>query len=240
MYFSFKFNTHKHFSRFKSFLLLIIYIRAKERLCSGTRKRRCIPGFSTKSIESYSQKYPSPFTKSPATPINTGGARGEGLSSPFTTLHPPFTLFRCRSPLKPAAGHQWWLQLGINDGYSWASMMAKPFSIKVFSQNNVRVKGGEGRWRAEATLHLSHPQCLSGLQAKRWRVKGKKESSILRAERPMITGREGWSNRNDSPGESFLPTYRFLPGNGTKLPWQGAISCHSQAIRGIRLRKITE
>ena len=84
----------------------LLYIRAKERLCSGTRKRRCIPGFSTKSIESYSQKYPSPFTKSPATPINTGGARGEGLSSPFTTLHPPFTLFRCRSPLKPAAGHQ--------------------------------------------------------------------------------------------------------------------------------------
>ena len=133
--------------------------------------------FLNKSIESYSQKYPSPFTKSPATPINTGGTRGEGLSSPFTTLHPPFTLFRCRSPLKPAAGHQWWLQLGINDGQAI-------FYKKVFSQNNVRVKGGEGWWRAEATLHLSHPQCLSGLQAKRWRVKGKKESSIFTSRTP--------------------------------------------------------
>ena len=36
--------------------------------------------------------YSSPFTKSAETPINTGGARGEGFRQPFTTLHPPFTL----------------------------------------------------------------------------------------------------------------------------------------------------
>ena len=233
MHFSLEFNTYKHFSRFKSVLLLIIYIRAKERLCSSTHKRRCILGFSTKSIGSYSQKYPSPFTKSPATPINTGGARGEGLSSPFTTLHPPFTLFRRRSPLKPAAGHQWWLQLVINDDQA---IFYKRCSLKTIWGWRV-VKGGEG---LRPPFTSRPPSVYRGCRRKGegWRVK--KRVVFLRAERPMITGREGWSNRNDSPGESFLPTYRFLPGNGTKLPWQGAISCHNQAIRGIRLRKITE
>ena len=42
----------------------------------------------------YSRFYPSPFTFSPETPINTGVVRGEGLAPPFTTLHPPFTLSR--------------------------------------------------------------------------------------------------------------------------------------------------
>ena len=51
------------------------------------------------SWKTYSQFYPSPFTFSPETPINTGGVRGEGLAQPFTTLHPPFT-FRLRMELK--------------------------------------------------------------------------------------------------------------------------------------------
>ena len=124
---------------------------------------------------------------------------------------------------------------------SWASMMAKPFSIKRCSLKTMWgwrvVKGGEGL-KPPFTSRI--PSVYRGCKRKGegWRVK--KKVAFLRAERPMITGREGWSNRNDSPGESFLPTYRFLPGNGTKLPWQGAISCHNQAIRGIRLRKITE
>ena len=90
LHFSFKFNTHKHFSRFKSVFLLIIYIRAKERLCSSTRKRRCIPGFSTKCIENYFQKYSSLFTKQAGTPINTGGVGGEEW---WCTLHHSSPLF---------------------------------------------------------------------------------------------------------------------------------------------------
>ena len=40
----------------------------------------------------------------------------------------------------------------------------------------------------------------------------------------------------DSSAGFYLPTYRFVPGNGTKLPWQRAISCHNQAVNGIRQR----
>ena len=84
MHFSLEFNTSKHFSRFKSILLLIIYIRAKERLCSDTHKRRCILDFSTKCIENYFQKYSALFTKQTETPINTGGVGGEEW---WCTLH---------------------------------------------------------------------------------------------------------------------------------------------------------
>ena len=42
-------------------------------------------------------------------------------------------------------------------------------------------------------------------------------------------------NHDDSPAEIFLPTYYFVPGNGAKLPQQRAISCHNQAITGMRL-----
>ena len=93
MHFSFKFNTHKHFSCFKSVFLLIIYIRAKERLCSSTRKRRCIPGFSTKCIENYFQKYSSLFTKQAGTPINTGGVGSEEW---WCTLHHSSLIVRLR------------------------------------------------------------------------------------------------------------------------------------------------
>ena len=46
----------------------------------------------------YSPFYPSPFTFSPETPINTRVARGEGVAQPFTTLHPPFTFSRKTAP----------------------------------------------------------------------------------------------------------------------------------------------
>ena len=42
------------------------------------------------------------------------------------------------------------------------------------------------------------------------------------------------ANHQDSPVEIFLPTYRFLPGNGTILPFTGAILCHYQAKRETR------
>ena len=102
----------------------------------------------------------------------------------------------------------------------WYSFSLKWFGWRV-------VKSGE---ECTTTLHLPHPQCLSGFQPVWWKVKSKSESRIFTSKSPLIIGREGWSNRSDSPEVFFLPTYRFLPGNGTKLPWQGAISCHNQAI----------
>ena len=76
---------HKVMRREKIFGRSTIAIR---NMLSGCRKR----GFARE--KPYSQFYPSPFTFSPETPINTGVVRGEGLAQPFTTLHPPFTLSR--------------------------------------------------------------------------------------------------------------------------------------------------
>ena len=72
-------------------------------------------------------------------------------------------------------GHHWCPAVAIIDDQLQASMV---------TGTEIRWRVGEGWWRAEATLHLSHPQCLSGLQAKRWRVKGKKESSIFTSRTP--------------------------------------------------------
>ena len=55
-------------------------------MLSGCRKR----GFGCE--KPYSQFYPSPFTFSPETPINTGVVRGEGLAQPFTHLSPTLHL----------------------------------------------------------------------------------------------------------------------------------------------------
>ena len=94
-----------------------------------------------------------------------------------------------------------------------------------------RVKGGEGWWRVEQTLHLSQPQCLSGFQAKRWRVKSR--VGFLPAKR--LSQQTIFQITDGSSEEFFLPTYRFVPGNGTKLPCQRAISCRNQAINERRL-----
>ena len=42
-------------------------------------------------------------------------------------------------------------------------------------------------------------------------------------------------NRSNSPIEIYLPTYYFMPGNGTILPQLRATLCHSQAKSGISL-----
>ena len=77
---------HKMMRREKNFGRSTITIR---NMLSGCWKR----GFARE--KPYSQIYPSPFTFSQETPINTGVVRGEGLAQPFThpspTLHPPFT-----------------------------------------------------------------------------------------------------------------------------------------------------
>ena len=48
--------------------------------------------------KAYSPFYPSPFTFSLETPINTGGARGEGLAQPFTHPSPTLHLFEKTAP----------------------------------------------------------------------------------------------------------------------------------------------
>ena len=95
-----------------------------------------------------------------------------------------------------------------------------------------RVKGGEGWWRVEQTLHLSQPQCLSGFQAKRWRVKGKIKSRFFLTQKQL---RKHLPNRNNSPLEIYITTYYFLSGYGTILPQLRATLCHYQAKSGISL-----
>ena len=80
---------HKVMRREKIFGRSTIDIR---NMLSGCRKR----GFARE--KPHSRFYPSPFTFSPETPINTGVVRGEGLAQPFTTLHPPFTFSRKTAP----------------------------------------------------------------------------------------------------------------------------------------------
>jgi len=80
---------HKMMRREKNFGRSTITIR---NMLSGCWKR----GFARE--KPYSQIYPSPFTFSLETPINTGVVRGEGLAQPFTTLHPPFTFSRKTAP----------------------------------------------------------------------------------------------------------------------------------------------
>ena len=96
----------------------------------------------------------------------------------------------------------------------------------------IRWRVGEGWWRVSSTLHLSQPQCLSGFQAKRWRVKGKIESRFFLTQKQL---RKHLPNRNNSPLEIYITTYYFLSGYGTILPQLRATLCHYQAKSGISL-----
>ena len=64
------------------------------------------------------------------------------------------------------------------------------------------------------------------------KVKGKIESRIFLTQKQL---RKLLPNRSHSPIEIYLPTYDFLPGNGTILPQLRAILCHCQAKSGISL-----
>ena len=78
------------------------------------------------------------------------------------------------------------------------------------------VKSGE-EW--VGTLHLPKPQCLSGFQAQRWRVKSKKEIRIL------------YDASEENLIRQFLQyerTHRFLPRLGIILPCTRAISCQGE------------
>ena len=91
---------HKMKRREKIFGRSTIAIR---NMLSGYRMR----GFARE--KPYSQFYPSPFTFSPETPINTGVVRGEGLAPPFTHSSP---YHEVQPSLKTEAGHNRWLNMG--------------------------------------------------------------------------------------------------------------------------------
>ena len=80
------------------------------------------------------------------------------------------------------------------------------------------VKSGEEWWRGEPTLHLSEPQCLSGFQTIWWRVKSKSESSLFSLFCYLFLS-SSFSYLLSPSVFCLLPTCRFLPGNGKKLPW---------------------
>ena len=100
------------------------------------------------------------------------------------------------------------------------------------------------RWRVVkscASLFTSH--ILSVYRGFRrfgeeWRVKT--EVAFLQAETPQHTAGKYTSEVRDNLVETYLPTYRFVPGNGTKLPWLRAILCHCQAKIRIRLFQSTQ
>ena len=116
----FAFARHKMMRREKIFGRSTIAIR---NMFSGCRMR----GFARE--KPYSRFYPSPFTFSPETPINTGVVRGEGLAPPFTH---PSPYHEVQPSLKTEAGHNRWLNMG-------SEMISHP-----------KKSQGEGWWRVGA------------------------------------------------------------------------------------------
>ena len=127
-------------------------------------------------------------------------------SSPlFTTLHhssPLFTRKICenlwienrRPKGKP---NLWDIKCGFgprpNRSIIRLKSVRNPWSQNVlltqrYPMNKIsRWRVGEGWWRVSATLHLSHPQCLSGFQPIWWRVKSKKKSGAFIKKAPDVS-----------------------------------------------------
>ena len=121
--------------------------------------------------------------------------------------------------MKTSSSLLWWLVQGFYDGRAEES--------------------GEEWWRVVkscASLFTSHTLSVyRGFRrvGEEWRVKTK--VAFLQAETPQHAAGKYTSEVRDNLVETFLPTYRFVPGNGTKLPWLRAILCHCQAKIRIRL-----
>ena len=75
--------------------------------------------------------------------------------------------------------------------------------------------------------------CNKVKSGEEWRVKSR-AGFFSRKPTPPAT-RKLLPNRSNSPIEIYLPTYYFMPGNGTILPQLGATLCHYQAKSGISL-----
>ena len=137
--------------------------------------------------------------------------------------------------MKTSSSLLWWLVQGFYDDQFKASMMA---------DLRRQVKSGEEWWRVVkscASLFTAHTLSVyRGFRrfGEEWRVKTK--VAFLQAETPQHTAGKYTSEVRDNLVETFLPTYRFVPGNGTKLPWLRAILCHCQAKIRIRLFQSTQ
>ena len=122
--------------------------------------------------------------------------------------------------LKTSAGHQWWPSFVIS----------KRLSVYPLAS-------GEEWWRvvkSGTTLFTSRNPCVyRGFRrfGEEWREKSR--VGFLPAKR--LWQQTIFQITDGSSEEFFLPTYRFVPGNGTKLPCQRAISCRNQAINERRL-----
>ena len=139
-----------------------------------------------------------------------------GYSSPlFTSLHISLPSMKTGSSLL------WCPALVFYDDRLGASMVTSFCLLRWLGLWFVWrvVKSGE---ECTATLHLSAPQCLSGFQAVWWRVKSKSESSLFLSSSLFFFFLVA-SSPSSCCFSFFLPTCRFLPGNGKKLPWLGAI-----------------
>ena len=157
--------------------------------------------------ESHSRFYSSLFTKSPGTPVFIGITGGEEWSCTLHYSSQPFTwtasgrsafyLRRakycpCRGNILPRPGTKRNVVTEKNllqDDYFFlvreSSHLVQERTKSPKTTNPKRAKTSK-KWRVvksceewTPTLHLSHPQCLSAFQAKRWRVKSKMQIRLI-------------------------------------------------------------
>ena len=122
-----------------------------------------------------------------------------------------------------------------NSGHQWRPTFVITRRLRAYPYTGWRVvKGG---WRVGEGLSkpfTSRTHCVyRGFRQKGegWRVK----SRVVFSHAKRLWQQTIFQITDGSSEEIFLPTYRFVPGNGTKLPWQRAISCRNQAINERRL-----
>ena len=121
-----------------------------------------------------------------------------------------------------------WPSMKTSSSHQWRPTFVISRRLRTYTLH--RVKGGEG-WSKPFTSRA--PSVYWGFKQKGegWRVKSR--VGFLPAKR--LWQQTIFQITDGSPEEFFLPTYRFVPGNGTKLPCQRAISCRNQAINERRL-----
>lgn len=154
--------------------------------------------------KSHSRFYSSLFTKSPGTPVFIGITGGEEWSFTLHNSSQPFTwtaswrsvfyLRRakycpCRGNILPRPGTKRNVVTEKNllqDDYFFlvreSSHLVQERTKSPKTINPKRTKTSKKVKRGEEwvpTLHLSHPQCLSAFQAKRWRVKSKIQIRLI-------------------------------------------------------------
>ena len=154
--------------------------------------------------KSHSRFYPSPFTKSPGTPVFIGITGGEEWSFTLHNSSQPFTwtaswrsvFYLRRAKYCPCRGNIWPRPGTKRNVMTEKNLLQDDYFFLVRESSHLvqertkspkttnpkraktskKVKSGE-EWAP--TLHLSHPQYLSAFQAKRWRVKSKIQIRLI-------------------------------------------------------------